>query len=527
MRYCPTCGRRFEEVLLFCPDDGVRTLERSDDEVTREIAVPDKLIGRTIDGRYRVETKIGEGGMGNVYLATHVVLNRKLALKVLAGDMARNPEVVARFQQEAQSATAIGHQNIIDIVDFGALPDTTAYFVMEYLDGKSLTSLLEAGEPPPADEIIHIVRQIAEALSAAHARGIVHRDLKPDNIFVIRRGDSDRFVKVLDFGIAKVGGAASKLTQTGVIFGTPHYMAPEQAAGQAVDHRADIYSLGIILYELCVGQVPFDADTYMGILSKHMFEPPPVDPTVVEGRGLGAFRPMILKALAKKPEDRYQSMEELIADLDLVAEGGMPAAGTARSVGATSSVPPALPGGAGGRGKIVAAVLGAGVLLGVGGWLVMGSGSRANDADATGASASASPSTPSEPPASQEPAAPEPTPAAAAAEPEPTAPKRVRIESEPSKAEVWRDNSILGNTPYEYACPEPEKKDDLAIMLQGYQRLSVTISSASCETDALHLQLAKEPTKRKAASKPAAAAPAAAPKPKRRSSGEIADPFAD
>ncbi|MCA9582418.1 MAG: serine/threonine protein kinase, partial [Myxococcales bacterium] len=318
MRYCTTCGGRWDDSLLYCPEDGARTEELPDEAAEEE---QDKLLGRVVDGRYRVDKKIGQGGMGNVYLATHVVLNRRFALKVLAGDMARDPEVVLRFQQEAQAASAIGQQNIIDISDFGQLPDGTAYFVMEYLDGLSLTDAFESQGGFSIEETTHIVRQIATALGAAHGQGIVHRDLKPDNIILVKREETDHFVKVLDFGIAKVGGAASKLTKTGVIFGTPHYMAPEQAAGQSIDHRADVYSLGIILYEMCVGKVPFDADTYMAILSKHMFEPPPIPKAELGERELGPFEGIVLRALAKKPEDRYASMDDLLHDLQRV-EGG-------------------------------------------------------------------------------------------------------------------------------------------------------------------------------------------------------------
>src|SRR5690606_27524929 len=252
---------------------------------------------------YRIEQKIGEGGMGMVYMATHTTLQKRLALKVLRGDSSRDADVVQRFMQEAQAATSIGHPNIIDISDFGRLPDGSVYFVMEYLDGTSLSEMIKRGGSVPTKEALHIVRQIASALEAAHARGIVHRDLKPDNIFIIRQGNDHRFVKVLDFGVAKVGGAASKLTKTGMVFGTPHYMSPEQAAGQSVDQRTDISALGAIMYEMFTGKVPFDADTFMGILSKRMFEVPP-RPTDIAGGSLGPLETVILRALEKNPDQR-------------------------------------------------------------------------------------------------------------------------------------------------------------------------------------------------------------------------------
>jgi serine/threonine-protein kinase len=324
MRFCPRCGTRFLAGEPFCPHDGSATQELPDEPQV------DALPGTVVDGRYRIDKRIGEGGMGIVYSATHAMLGKKLALKVLRGEVARDPDVVQRFITEAQSATSIGHENIIDISDFGRLPDRTVYFVMEYLDGEALTKLIRRGGSIPVREAVHIIRQIASALGAAHTRGIVHRDLKPDNIYLIKRGGAAtaNFVKVLDFGIAKVGGASSKLTKTGMVFGTPHYMSPEQAAGQTVDQRTDIYALGVIMYEMFVGKVPFDADTFMGILTKHMFEPPiPPSQASTGGNRLGALEDITLKALQKKPEQRYQSMADLLADLDRVASGGQVAIG--------------------------------------------------------------------------------------------------------------------------------------------------------------------------------------------------------
>ena len=324
MRFCPRCGTRFLAGEPYCPHDGSPTQDLPD-----EVQI-DTLLGTVVDGRYRIEKRIGEGGMGIVYLATHTVLGKRLGLKVLRGEMARDPDVVQRFITEAQSATSIGHENIIDISDFGRLPDGTVYFVMEYLDGEALTDMIKRGGSVPVRDAVHIIRQISGALGAAHSRGIVHRDLKPDNIYLVKRGDgSGNFVKVLDFGIAKVGGASSKLTKTGMVFGTPHYMSPEQAAGQTVDQRTDIYALGVIMYEMFVGKVPFDADTFMGILTKHMFETPVPPSQTQQGAGnrLGALEDMTLKALQKKPEHRYQTMAELVVDLDRVAQGGQIAVG--------------------------------------------------------------------------------------------------------------------------------------------------------------------------------------------------------
>ena len=254
--------------------------------------------------------------MGSVYLAEHVVIEKKFALKVLAPELARRADLVARFLQEARSASRIGHENVIDISDFGQSPDGLVYIAMEFLDGKDLGEIVRSKGAMDWQDARDIVLQICRALRAAHDKGIVHRDMKPENIFLIQREGQPHFVKILDFGIAKVMGLdpnGPRLTRTGMIFGTPEYMAPEQAEGKDTDHRADIYAVGCIMYHLLTGQTPFVAESFMTMLTKHLMEDP-VPPS--ERRPDLVITPemdtLVLKALEKDRDKRWQSMADLL-----------------------------------------------------------------------------------------------------------------------------------------------------------------------------------------------------------------------
>lgn len=286
----------------------------------------DPYIGTTFDHRYKIDKLLGEGGMGFVYLARHKVIDKKVAVKVLRAEMAKDREILERFLQEARAASSIGNPHIIDISDFGDLPDGSTYFVMEYLDGQSLVQFNDKNNRQPFDVIAKIAIQMANGLAAAHEAGIIHRDLKPENIFVVTRGLDKHFVKILDFGIAKVATSGeNKLTRAGAVFGTPHYMSPEQAAGSPLDHRTDIYSLGVMLYEMVSGLLPFTADNFMGILSQHMYQaPPPLGKLNLEPCCPAELEAIIFKCLSKAPDDRYPDMTALSADLQRFQDGHVP-----------------------------------------------------------------------------------------------------------------------------------------------------------------------------------------------------------
>jgi len=242
-----------------------------------DVRTPYDLLVGTMVGEYRVEGQLGEGGMGKVYAATHPVIAKRAAIKVLHPELSVNTEAVERFIQEARSVNQIGHPNIVDIFAFGALVDGRSYFIMEWLRGESLRDRILRGAVP-IQHTLQILDTIATALEAAHDKGIVHRDLKPDNVFLVDIKGAAPQVKLLDFGIAKLLGnddLRAERTRTGNLLGTPAYISPEQARGHAVDHRTDIYALGALAYELMTGWLPFPADNAADMIAKHLFEPPP------------------------------------------------------------------------------------------------------------------------------------------------------------------------------------------------------------------------------------------------------------
>jgi serine/threonine protein kinase len=301
----------------------------------------DALVGHLLAGKYKIIKKIGEGGMGSVYIANQEPIDRKVAVKVLLGKLAEDEIAVKRFEQEAKAISKMQHPNTVTIYDFGKTSeaeDERLYIVMEYLKGKTLTQVLRQDGVLAPHRAARIMRQVCASLQDAHAAGIIHRDLKPDNIFLTEVGGDKDWVKVLDFGVAKLADSegAGTLTQTGMIFGTPKYMSPEQAEGRPIDYRADIYALGVVLYELLVGGPPFVADTPVGLLLKHISEPPTPFSRIRPDLSIDPrLEAVVMRALDKRPEGRQQMVVELAQALEPFEGRGtssiqLPLAGTAQ-----------------------------------------------------------------------------------------------------------------------------------------------------------------------------------------------------
>ena len=337
LKICPQCGAEYELDQRFCPKDGT---------TLRTPGGPHDLVGSIVADRYHVLRKLGEGGMGQVYLAEHVKMGRRSAVKVMNPGMVHDADAISRFNREAANASRISHPNVAAVYDFGETDEGLIYLAMEFVEGPPLTTLIaQQGRLPPL-RAADIARQVADALSAAHDMGIVHRDLKPDNIMVARNRDGSDLVKVVDFGIAKVtGNAAQQVTKTGLVVGTPDYMSPEQLAGDPVDARSDVYALALVTFNMLTGSLPFPSESAQETMilrltgrPKRLSEMSPDTPWTP------GVQTVMDRALARDANDRYQTAAEFARALCRAVDvmpGSAAAGATTRMIGAalTASIP--------------------------------------------------------------------------------------------------------------------------------------------------------------------------------------------
>ncbi len=336
---CESCGHKNIEGARFCANCGI-TLPTQTDE-------GDKLVGKLVGGRYRVTRVIGEGGMGVVYEAEQKLGNtlRKVAVKTLHTELSRDPSVTARFHRECGTVAGLEHPNTIKVYDFGTMDDGTLYIAMEYLAGKPLDRVIQEEKQLSPQRVLRLLRQVAGSLEEAHGQGIIHRDLKPENVILVERAGEKDVVKLLDFGIAARTESAdaareAKLTQQGMVLGTPPYMSPEQFTGKALDKRSDIYSLAVMAYEMLTGTLPFEANTPWQWATEHMTaQPRPFETLSLAAPIPEPMRRAILRALSKDPNDRFATATEFV---DAMAEPDVaesrPKVRTAEAVMATAAM---------------------------------------------------------------------------------------------------------------------------------------------------------------------------------------------
>jgi predicted Ser/Thr protein kinase len=330
VKVCPTCSTEYADDQRFCPLDGT---------ALRSTAQGD-LLGTVIADRYHIVKKLGEGGMGAVYLGEHVKMGRKSAIKVMAASMTADPDAIARFNREAANAARINHPNVCAIYDFGETADGLIFLAMEFIEGETLGTVIEREGTLPAARAAAILQQAAEALQAAHELGIVHRDLKPDNI-MLTRGRGGELVKVVDFGIAKAmrGEENQQVTKTGLVVGTPEYMSPEQLSGDVLDGRSDIYALALVFYRMLTGTFPFPADTAQEMMIKRLTDDPlPLNVARPGSRYPGTLQRVMDRALARMPADRYASAVEFARDAAAAVRGMPRAPGPPVATEATTEV---------------------------------------------------------------------------------------------------------------------------------------------------------------------------------------------
>jgi len=414
----------------------------------------DPFVGRTVADRFEVVSKIGSGGMGTVYEAVQHPLNRPVALKLLKEEVSWDPDTITRFHREAKAMSLLAHPNTVRVFDFGQTPSGTLYLAMERLTGQLLTTKLEQLGALEPEDAIRVVQQILASLHEAHAKGIVHRDLKPDNIYLAQvDGHAEPVVKVLDFGIAKVFHGENEFdqleTQAGTVFGTPRYMSPEQAQGRTLDARSDLYSVGVLLYQLVTGSAPFRDEDAVVVMAKHIRDAPTPPEELAPTRPIGPrLSRAILKALEKDPARRFQSAQAFIVGLEKAAEE----ARTYRASG-TGVFPTARD-----RKRLYLAAAGVLVAATILGGIIVASVSAPSDEPVEVASA----------PPEDETVIPDDLEVEMLADP----PRAQTIVSNPPGAIVYHDDVIVCQTPCDVEIAE---EIDYELRLEGYEARHVTV----------------------------------------------------
>lgn len=501
MPTCPKCRTVYPEGVAKCGHDGETLLP----DAAFAGVDPDLTPGTTV-GEYEIEKKLGEGGFGSVYAGVHPLIGKRVAVKVLNREYSSNPQMVSRFIAEARAVNQIQHQNIIDIFAFGSLPDKRQYYVMELLDGVPFDEYIQRKGRLAPEEAIPILRQVARALDAAHAKEIVHRDLKPENIYIAFDAEGKPTPKLLDFGIAKLLGdhTSGHKTNTGAPIGTPYYMSPEQCRGTGVDHRTDIYSFGVMCFEVLTGQRPFVSDQMLTLMLKHINEPPPaVSAAASLPKELDApIQRMMAKDVADRPQTVSSAIEELAAaaqnaglsvTVSPLSGGGHPMPTPRfgaldrteldteqmspsvqnqlqKAAGASTQAPLAVDTSSPKKSSRVAlyAVVGV-VVLGAGGAGIFALRSKHTEVAPDHLAETALPA-PSAAPAVSAPA-PAATPSTAPDQPdEPEKPTRVRftVDSKPESVEAFLDGKKLGTSEKPLELPYGEEEVELEFQAPGY-----------------------------------------------------------
>ncbi len=475
MLTCPTCGTVYpNKASGTCPADGTRLVSGSEYAAIKS----DPLLGTTMAGRFRIVGRVGTGGMGTVYRAEQVGLARQVALKVLKQEASYDRETVARFQREAKAMSMLLHANTVRVFDFGEDPSGHLYLAMELLEGELLTARSDREGTLDVRQAIQIVQQILRSLSEAHSKGLIHRDLKPDNIYLARiDGHPEPVVKVLDFGIAKVfrddGKPMDQLeTQAGTVFGTPRYMSPEQAQGKPLDQRSDLYSVGVLLYQLLVGHPPFIDDDAVVVMAKHIRDQPEPPRKAAPERPIPArLERVVLRALAKDPNARPGSADELDRELvaclsDVDEEQRLASAGR-RSAEVIYLAGRPVPRNAAIGGAVVVALsaLVAAIAIATGG---------------AGAAASTDSQVIVRPLATTTTLAarPPPMPTTVAA----PAMHPVLVSSEPPGAEVWQSGNLIGTAPITFQVDDASPPPALELRLDGHEPATLELGGAADQT---------------------------------------------